>query len=139
MKYDKYGRPIDKDYLKYHDEEYNIHLLFKGAIYKSIKQNEQKCIIMNIDNNILYSISWCLFGSLEWFRTLEEAKEQQKKHYNVFKEFNLKWSYGETDIYNYEPDEQPKQLINNKTNMKHYKQLGLNIETNYKVFQTART
>jgi len=139
MKYDEYGRPMDKYYLKYHDEEYNIYLLFKGIIYKSIKHNEQKKIIMNTETNVLYSVSWCLFGALEQFRTLNEAKEQQKKYYNVFNEFKLKWNYGETDIYNYEPDEQPKQLINNKTNMKHYQQLGLNIETNYKVFQTART
>lgn len=139
MRYDEYGRPMDKDYFKYHNNNYNMHVLFKGAIYKAIKENEKKRIIMNIETNVLYSISWCLFGALECFKTLEEAKEQQKKHYTVFNEFKLKWNYGETNIYNYEPVEQPNQLINNKTNIKHYHQLGLNIETNYKIFQTART
>lgn len=137
MKYNKYGIIMDKEYFKYNIEEENIYLLFKGVVYKCIKHNEEHHIILDVSTLMLYTISWGLCWALKHFETLEEANQNKLLYNNVFILGQIKINYGETDIYNAELKEPIKQINVNKTNInKHYKPLGIGIQTICTTFQT---
>jgi len=131
MRLNQYGQLIDKDYFKYDIEDEDIYILFKGTIYKSIKYNEEKHIILNVDTMALYSISWGLYCTLKHFKKMDEAIENKLLYNNVFQINQLKTNYGQNDIYNYDFPEQPKPINYNKTNMKHYRPLGISGQTQY--------
>jgi hypothetical protein len=131
MKQNKNYVNMDKEYFKFSMEDTDIYFLYKENIYKSIKYNEEKHIVLNVDTMALYSISWGLYWTLKHFRTLDETRNNKILYKNVFQTNQLKTNYGENDIYNYDFKEQPRQIIFNKTNMKHYKPLCISGQTQY--------
>ena len=130
MKQNKNGVYMDKEYLKFKDPYKVYFMIYKDVIYKTVQHNEEKHIIINIDTMVLYSITWELYFSLEWFNTLDQARATKYIYKNVFKLNQLK-HWGQDDIYNYDHIEQPRLMEHNKNNIKHYKKAGITANTNY--------
>lgn len=124
MKQNEYGIVKDKEYYKFKEPKTPYYMLYKGSIYKTVKRNEEKHIVMNVETNVLFSITWGLYWMLTKFKTIKEVVEQQKQFKNVF-QMNQLELLGQTDFHNFEYNEQPKPIEYNRATKKHYDTLGI--------------
>ena len=118
----KYGKNNNDD----------VYLIYKNNMYKTVHNNIKKYVIINVDTNKLYFISWRLYFMLEHFETYEEAENNFKEYENVFK-LNKILVLGSDDIYNFEYFEIPKRIQPTERNLKHYE--GANINIKYEILQ----
>ena len=118
----KYGKNNNDD----------VYLIYKTNLYKTVHNNIKKYVIINVDNNKLFFISWRLYFMLEHIKTLEEAKFNLSEYDNVFK-LNKILVLGSDDIYNFEYFEIPKRIQPTERNLIHYE--GANINIKYEILQ----
>ena len=121
-------RSLDEDYFKYNKVIHLTYVVYKKHIYKGIKYNEAITVVLDVDTNILYFMSWGLFFTILRYETLEEARNAREIYETVYNTNNLYINYGSNDIYTYDFKENLKMLKINKTNERHYKAAGVNVQ-----------